>query len=110
MRVPEKILRASIVQTKLYDSPTRSLGLTRTSVTVHAKISPNPDGSLPRISPADDAMDVQWIQTQKAVNDLGLYDDHKDIISDLTGVVALPAHKNPRFMSETGRSVFSTQA
>ena len=91
IRVPEKVLRGSIVKTELFDSPARSFGIPRNTLAVYFRISPNPDGSLPRANGADDAAECKWFPLTRVLNDLELYDDHAAIISKVTGVAPMPA-------------------
>jgi len=94
VRVPEKVLRGSIVKTELFDSPKRSFGIPRNTLAVYMRINPNPDGSLPRANGADDAALCKWVPLTDALNNLELYDDHKAIISKVTGVNPMPAFVN----------------
>jgi bifunctional NMN adenylyltransferase/nudix hydrolase len=91
VRVPEKVLRGSIVKTELFDDPRRSFGIPRNTMAVYMRISPNPDGSLPRANGADDAALCKWVPLTDALNNIEMYDDHKDIISKVTGVMPMPA-------------------
>ena len=91
VRVPEKVLRGSIVKTELFDSPRRSFGIPRNTMAVYMRISPNPDYSLPRANGADDAALCKWVPLTDALNNIEMYDDHKDIISKVTGVMPMPA-------------------
>jgi bifunctional NMN adenylyltransferase/nudix hydrolase len=91
VRVPEKVLRGSIVKTELFDDPRRSFGIPRNSLAVYMRISPNPDGSMPRANGADDAAECRWVSLTDALNKYELYDDHAAIISKITGVMPLPA-------------------
>jgi bifunctional NMN adenylyltransferase/nudix hydrolase len=94
IRVPEKVLRGSIVKTQLFDSPSRSFGIPRNTLAVYMRISANTDGSLPRANGADDAVDSKWVTLSDALNNYALYDDHKGIISVMTGVMPMPAFLN----------------
>lgn len=95
LRVPEKVLRGSIVGTKLFDSPSRSSGyVVKTTLAVHIKIKPNPDGSFPRTSAADDAIDTKFVPIATALNEYALHDDHGDIISIMAGVLPVLAINN----------------
>jgi len=94
VRVPEKVLRGSIVKTELFDNPKRSFGIPRNSLAVYMRISPNPDGSLPRANGADDAMLCKWVPLTDALNKVEMYDDHAAIISKVTGVMPMPAFVN----------------
>lgn len=91
VRVPEKVLRGSIVKTELFDSPKRSFGIPRNTLAVYMRISPNPDYSLPRANGADDAALCKWVPLTDALNNIEMYDDHKDIVSKVTGVMPMPA-------------------
>ena len=91
VRVPEKVLRGSIVKTELFDDPSRSFGIPRNTLAVYMRISPNPDYSLPRANGADDAALCKWVPLTDALNKIEMYDDHKDILSKITGVNPMPA-------------------
>lgn len=96
IRVPEKVLRGSIVKTQLFDSPKRSFGIPRNTLAVYFRVNPNPDGSLPRANGADDASECKWFPITQVLNTLELYDDHAAIISTVTGVVPMPAFMSVR--------------
>lgn len=91
IRVPEKVLRGSIVKTELFDSPKRSFGIPRNTLAVYFRINPDPDGGLPRANGADDAAECKWFPLTDVLNSMELYDDHAHIISKVTGVVPMPA-------------------
>ena len=91
VRVPEKVLRGSIVKTELFDDPSRSFGIPRNTMAVYMRVSPNPDFSLPRANGADDAALCKWIPLVDALNTIEMYDDHKDILAKVTGVNPMPA-------------------
>ena len=91
VRVPEKVLRGSIVKTELFDDPSRSFGIPRNTMAVYMRINPNPDFSLPRANGADDAALCKWVPLTDALNNIEMYDDHKDIVSKVTGVMPMPA-------------------
>lgn len=91
VRVAEKVLRGSIVKTQLFDSPTRSFGIPRNTLAVYMRVSPNPDGSLPRANGADDASECKWFPLTTVLNSLPLFDDHLAIVSTMTGVSPMPA-------------------
>lgn len=91
VRVPEKVLRGSIVKTELFDDPKRSFGIPRNTMAVYMRISPNPDYTLPRANGADDAALCKWVPLTDALNNIEMYDDHKEIVSKVTGVNPMPA-------------------
>lgn len=95
IRVPEKVLRGSIVNKQLFDDPTRGNGIPRVTLCVHFKIDPNADGSLPRANGADDAMDCGWYPIREVMSNMKLFDDHLSIISSMLKVMPLAAHLNP---------------
>lgn len=94
IKVPNKVLRGSVVATRLYDSPKRSFGIPRNTLAVLFDVATNPDGSLPKIRAADDASEARWFTLDAAMNDIVLYDDHSAIISDMTKVTPRPAYLN----------------
>jgi bifunctional NMN adenylyltransferase/nudix hydrolase len=95
LRVPKKVLLGSIACSKMYDSPSRaSMGIPRSTYAFYFKIKPDVDGNLPRVSPADDALEAQWVSLSDALNVLPMHDDHRDIISELTGTKPIPAFYN----------------
>jgi bifunctional NMN adenylyltransferase/nudix hydrolase len=91
VRVPEKVLRGSVVKTQLFDSPTRSFGIPRNTLAVMMKIQPESNGKPPRANGADDAADVEWVDIGDILNFRNLYDDHAAIISEMTGAKPIPA-------------------
>lgn len=99
VRIPEKVLRGSVVSSRLFDSPSRGQGIPRNTLAVHIKVSANADGSLPRANGMDDAIDSKWVLIADAMNNMNLFDDHGGIISTMCGVLPLPAHVNPRYFN-----------
>lgn len=94
IKVPEKVLRGSIVKSELFDSNTRSFGIPRNTLAVYFRIATDNDGGLPKLKPADDAVEAKWFPINAVLNEMSLYDDHKHIISSLTGVMPRPAYLN----------------
>ena len=94
IKVPEKVLRGSIVKAQLFDSNVRSFGIPRNTLAVYFRINTNNDGSLPKIKSADDALHAEWFPIGKVLNGMELYDDHSSIISSVTGVMPRPAYLN----------------
>lgn len=87
LRVPERVLLGSVKSSKLYDSPNRSYGIPRNTLAVHFDIAPDADGSLPKANGSDDASKAVWVPLSEAINTYTMYDDHKAIIGDLTGML-----------------------
>jgi bifunctional NMN adenylyltransferase/nudix hydrolase len=94
LKVPEKVLRGSIVSQILFDAPNRSCGIPRNTLAVHFRIQPNNDDSLPKLKPQSDATKAIWVPLNDVLNRYVMYSDHRDIISKLTGVMPRPAHDN----------------
>lgn len=94
IKVPEKVLRGSIVSQHLFDRNDRSAGIPRTTLAVYIRVQPDPDGKLPKLKPEDDAQDAKWFPLNDVLNNMALYDDHKAIISTMTGVMPRPAYVN----------------
>ncbi len=90
LRVPEKVLRGSVVSTRLFDSPTRGHGIPRNTLAVNLRISPDSNGSLPRANGSNDASKAVWYPLYAVINELELFDDHAAIISTMTGVNPIP--------------------
>jgi len=100
IRVPEKVMQGSIVGSKLFDSPTRGNGIPRCTLVVHYKIAPDTDGKLPRANGADDAAECKWVPISEAINSYRLFDDHCDIIQDMTQTKAVPAFYNSNYFQQ----------
>lgn len=94
LRVPEKVVRGSITNTKLFDHPARNNGVPRNTLAVMVSLQPNLDGTLPRANGADDASEAKWVLIETALNEYRLFDDHADIISEMTGVKPIIAYQN----------------
>lgn len=99
LRVPEKVLRGSVVARRIFDEPTRGCGIPRITQVNHIKINLNPDGSLPEFRPADDAMECEWVLISEALNNpkYAGFDDHTAVIMQMTGVNPTPAYLNPYY-------------
>lgn len=100
VRVSEKVVRGSIVNTHLFDDPFRCHGIPRNTLCVHIKISLDADGNLPRANGADDATTCEWVPIKKIMDEYRLFDSHDAIISSMCGVVPTPAHLNPSIVGQ----------
>lgn len=87
LRVPERVLLGSIKNSKLYDSPKRCHGIPRVTYAIHFDIAPDAGGSLPAVRPKDDAMKAVWVPLNDAINHYKMFDDHSEILSEMTGIV-----------------------
>lgn len=87
VRVPEKVLRGSIVNSKLFDNPNRSEGIPRNTFAVHIVIDVDANGELPRANGRSDASETRWLAINDILNNMHIYSDHGDIISIMTGTM-----------------------
>ena len=79
IRVAPELLQASIVASKVFDHPERSLRGRTISHGFYVKL---PDGSLPEVSAGDDAAEAMWIPLlDVAKNEREFFDDHAHIIN-----------------------------
>lgn len=97
IRVPEKVLRGSVISSRLFDSPNRSTGIPRSTLCVHMRIQPDASNTLPRAHGGDDAQSTSWVAIHNVLNKCKLYDDHSDIISVMTSTSPVPAYLNNNY-------------
>lgn len=83
LKVPEPVLRGSIVAEKVFDAPNRSLrGRTITmAFLIHLK---NIEQGLPKVKGSDDAAYAQWVPLADLKEET-TFEDHYHIIQDLIG-------------------------
>lgn len=82
IRVPEPVLRGSIVRSKVYDAIDRS---PRGRIITHAFLIQLPDGELPKVKGSDDALKAKWIPISEVKSE-ECFEDHFEIINDLIGL------------------------
>lgn len=83
IKVPEPVLRGSIINQKVYDEPNRS---TIGRVITHAfHIKLKDDVKLPRVKGSDDAEKAFWMPIADLKEDK-FFDDHFHIINDMLGI------------------------
>lgn len=75
----------NIIDTRLFDSPSRGTGngIPRNTLAVLIEVKRDADGNLPAIRAADDAAAARWVPIAEAINDLPMYDDHLDILLNM---------------------------
>ena len=79
IRVDKLVLRSSIVGSKVFDHPDRSLRGRTISHGYHIKLK---DGELPEISANDDAAEVLWMPLwDVTANEQSFFEDHAHIIN-----------------------------
>jgi bifunctional NMN adenylyltransferase/nudix hydrolase len=81
IRVPEPVLRGSIVRSRVYDAIDRSA---RGRIITHVQLIRLPDGDLPRVKGSDDATRARWVPFAE-INSAECFEDHYEIIQDLVG-------------------------
>lgn len=85
IKVPEKVLRGSIQERRLFDHPHRSL---RARIVSHVfKIRLDDAVKLPKVKGADDAAEARWFSlAQVAKMRSQLFEDHYDVIDEMVGL------------------------
>lgn len=85
IKVPKKVLRGSLVKSKLYDAPHRS---NRSRIVTHTFYYRLTDvGDLPRVKGSDDAMKAKWIPISQFMGQRQvMFEDHYDMITDILGL------------------------
>lgn len=88
IKVPDKVLDARIVESRVYDDPYRS---NRAHIITHCFkiVLNNESNKLPAVKGSDDAMHAEWIPISKLkeISDNNLwFEDHGQIISDMLGL------------------------
>lgn len=87
LKVPEKVLKGSMVDKEVFDHPARSQNLTKPTVAFYFLIQPDFDGKLPKVKGGDDALEAKWYSLDYVKeNQNMLFDDHYDIIEYFTGI------------------------
>lgn len=82
IKVPEPVLRGSIVTSKVYDAIERS---SRGRIITHAFLIQLPAGDLPKVKGGDDAIKAKWVPIAE-INSEECFEDHFEIINDLLGL------------------------
>lgn len=84
IKVPQKVLRGSMVKSQLFDDPYRSNRSRIITNAFYYRLADLPE--LPKVKGSDDAIDAKWFPlAQVAAMRDQLFEDHYDIISTLTG-------------------------
>ena len=81
-KVPEKVLRGSIVAEKVFDAVDRS---ERGRIITHAYKAQLPDGEMPKVRGSDDMASARWIPISE-VRRNQCFEDHYDILKYFLGV------------------------
>lgn len=84
LKVPEPVLRGSIVATRVFDDPWRSSrGRTITHATLF-NLAPN--NELPKVKGSDDAQVAKWFQFSEVRREI-MFEDHCDIFNAMTALL-----------------------
>lgn len=83
LKVPAPVLKGSIVNTRVFDKPDRSL---RGRTITHAFLIQLPPGDLPPVKGGDDAAKAMWIPISDIKEEL-MFEDHYAIIQHMLGSV-----------------------
>lgn len=87
IKVPEKVLYGSLKDKELFDYPYRSQNLCKPTMAYYFHLFPDFDGKLPKVKPADDALEAKWYPLSEiAGRQTELFDDHMEIIQHFTGI------------------------
>ena len=81
IKVPAPVLRGSIVRSKVFDAIDRS---PRGRIITHAFFIKLPDGELPKVKGADDALRAKWIPIS-SVKSEECFEDHWEILQHFLG-------------------------
>ena len=81
IKVPEPVLRGSIVRSKVFDAIDRS---PRGRIITHAFYIQLPDGELPKVKGSDDADKARWVPIAE-VNSEECFEDHYEILQHFLG-------------------------
>jgi bifunctional NMN adenylyltransferase/nudix hydrolase len=85
LKVPEAVLRGSIVKEKKYDDPHRSVRGRTVTQAYHFKLSD--DFTLPKVKGGDDAAKAKWFTLNEFMGMRPvMFEDHFCIISDMLGI------------------------
>ena len=83
LKVPEKVLKGSVVSTRAFDAKNRSL---RGRTITHAFLIHLDDTlELPRVKGSDDARKAFWYPLSK-LDEVQFFEDHRSIIREMTGI------------------------
>jgi bifunctional NMN adenylyltransferase/nudix hydrolase len=81
IKVPEPVLKGSIVRSKVFDAIDRS---PRGRIITHAFYIQLPDGELPKVKGSDDAEKARWVPIAEVRSD-ECFEDHYEILQHFLG-------------------------
>jgi len=84
LKVPEAVLRGSVVREKTYDDPWRS---ERARLITFAMMFQLKDGPLPKVKGSDDAKEARWFTISEFCGMRNqMFEDHYSMITDMLGL------------------------
>lgn len=83
LKVPAPVLKGSIVNTRVFDKPDRSL---RGRTITHAFLIQLPPGELPSVKGGDDAAKAMWVPISD-IKEENMFEDHYAVIQHMLGSV-----------------------
>lgn len=83
LKVPAPVLKGSIVNTRVFDKPDRSL---RGRTITHAFLIQLPPGELPPVKGGDDAAKAMWVPISD-IKEENMFEDHYAVIQHMLGSV-----------------------
>jgi bifunctional NMN adenylyltransferase/nudix hydrolase len=83
INAPDKVLRGSIVTTRVFDHPERSL---RGRTITHNALIHLPNGPLPKVKGSDDAEKAKWVPLG-ALDSSEFFEDHYDMIQIMKDLI-----------------------
>lgn len=87
IKVPEIVMRKSLMWQELFDDPERSLR-GRTLTQAFLFILDGGDGKLPKVKPRDDALKAQWFKISDVLKmSEFIFEDHLHIITSMLGKI-----------------------
>jgi bifunctional NMN adenylyltransferase/nudix hydrolase len=81
IKVPEAVLRGSIIDTRVFDDPYRSA---RGRTITHCSLFRLNNGPLPKVKGSDDAISAKWYKFSDLSEEM-LFEDHWHLIAIMTG-------------------------
>lgn len=82
IKVPEPVLRGSIVKSQVFDAINRS---PRGRIITHCFYIKLPDGPLPKVKGSDDALLAKWVPISELDSSV-MFEDHAEILATVLGV------------------------
>ncbi|QPI14032.1 putative bifunctional nicotinamide mononucleotide adenylyltransferase/ADP-ribose pyrophosphatase [Serratia phage 4S] len=87
IKVPEKVIRGSVKNSRLFDHPNRCAVFNKPTVAQYIVLDPDADGSLPKVKGDSDANRAFWVPMHIVRQNANrFFDDHYEIIAHFTGI------------------------